>query len=61
MINQAKVAEKNAMIEEEVEDEFSDDDIDDEDDSESTDELDISGRLNHPHSYNRSLKELYRI
>lgn len=50
------------MIEEEVEDEYSDDDIDDEDEgSESTDELDTSGRLNHPHSYNRSLKELYRI
>jgi len=56
--NRNSIAEQSQRIEDEVEDDYEDEELDDDDD-ESTEELDTSSRLNQPHSYNRTLRELY--
>jgi hypothetical protein len=56
--NGAKVAERNQQIEDEVEEDY-EDEVEDDDASLADDELDTSGRLHHPTTYSRTLKDIY--
>src|SRR5579871_5898735 len=58
-VNRKRVAEQNALIEEENDDDYSDEIEDELEEDDASGELDTSGRLNNPTAWNRTLKELY--